>query len=161
MTAASKARTDASAQDAPQIPAGGDASASYRLSAQVGHLMRRANQRHLAIFAQRMPDLTPRQFAALAKLHEEGPASQNQLGRATAMDAATIKGVIDRLAKRELVTTEPSTEDRRRLIVSLTPAGAALFASVAATALEITEETLAPLDAAERRALVALLEKIS
>tara|TARA_B100002003_G_scaffold244932_1_gene271876 strand:- start:1468 stop:1938 length:471 start_codon:yes stop_codon:yes gene_type:complete len=135
--------------------------AGYRLTAQAGHLLRRANQRHLAIFSARMPDLTPRQFAALAKLHEEGPASQNQLGRATSMDAATIKGVIDRLAKRGLVATEPSREDRRRLIVSLTEAGATLFLQVAPVALEITEETLAPLDPEERRLLTALLDRIS
>ncbi|MDF2234700.1 MarR family transcriptional regulator [Albimonas sp. CAU 1670] len=138
-----------------------DAAGAYRLTSQAGHLLRRANQRHLAIFAARMPELTPRQFAALAKLHEEGPASQNQLGRATSMDAATIKGVIDRLAKRALVRTEPSLEDRRRLIVSLTEEGAALFAQVAPVALEITQETLAPLDPEERRVLVALLDRIS
>ena len=47
-----------------------DAAGAYRLTSQAGHLLRRANQRHLAIFAARMPELTPRQFAALAKLHD-------------------------------------------------------------------------------------------
>ena len=167
MNAASKTQATASAAKAAAETAaktsGGqdDGASGYRLTAQVGHLLRRANQRHLAIFAARMPELTPRQFAALAKLHEEGPSSQNQLGRATAMDAATIKGVIDRLAKRDLVATAPSEEDRRRLIVSLTEAGQALFDDHAPTALQITEETLSPLSAAERRTLIALLEKIS
>ena len=133
----------------------------YVLERQVGFVMRRAVQRHIAIFSSLIPELTPTQFAALAKLHEEGPASQNQLGRATSMDAATIKGVIDRLAKRGLVATEPSREDRRRLIVSLTEAGATLFLQVAPVALEITEETLAPLDPEERRLLTALLDRIS
>ena len=43
------------------------------------------------------------------------------------MDAATIKGVVGRLVNRRLVTTAPSAEDRRRLIVDLTPEGRALF----------------------------------
>ncbi|SFH61165.1 MarR family winged helix-turn-helix transcriptional regulator [Albimonas pacifica] len=161
MTAAGDATTGKG--PAGEDPQGADPrdGTGYRLTAQAGHLLRRANQRHLAIFSARMPDLTPRQFAALAKLDEEGPASQNQLGRATSMDAATIKGVIDRLARRGLVATEPSQEDRRRLIVSLTEAGAELFARAAPVALEITEETLAPLAPEERRLLTALLDRIS
>lgn len=147
------------------VPEGAASAASpaddYRLEGHVGHLLRRANQRHLALFAAAIPELTPRQFAALAKLHQEGPASQNQLGRATAMDAATVKGVIDRLAKRGLVATAASEEDRRRLIVSLTEKGRAMFADLAARAFEVTEATLAPLDAADRRRLIDLLSRIA
>ena len=99
----------------------------YRLDDQVGFLLRRVNQRHLAVFAAVIPEVTTTQLAALAKLAELGPMSQNQLGRATAMDAATIKGVVGRLVTRRLVTTVPSEEDRRRLIVDLTPEGRALF----------------------------------
>ena len=74
-----------------------DRGSDYMLDEQVGFLLRRVSQRHLGIFAERIPDLTATQFAALAKLCEVGPVSQNELGRRTAMDAATIKGVIDRL----------------------------------------------------------------
>ena len=49
--------------------------------------------------------------------------SQNELGRATAMDAATIKGVVDRLVKRDVVFTSASTKDKRRLLVDLTDTG--------------------------------------
>ena len=77
-----------------------------------------------------IPEVTTTQLAAMARLAELGPMSQNQLGRVTAMDAATIKGVVGRLVTRRLVTTVPSEEDRRRLIVDLTPEGRALFASL-------------------------------
>ena len=70
----------------------------YRLDEQVGFVLRQAQQRHTTLFSELMiEDLTPTQWAALAKLAERGPQSQNQLGRLTAMDAATIKGVIERL----------------------------------------------------------------
>ena len=49
-------------------------------------------------------DLTPTQWAALAKLRELGDCSQNHLGRLTAMDAATIKEVVDRLTVRGFTT---------------------------------------------------------
>lgn len=134
--------------------------ASYRLDEQVGFLMRRASQRHLSIFAQQMPQLTATQFAALAKLCELGPTSQNALGRATSMDAATIKGVADRLRARNLVTAEPDPEDRRRHYLIATDEGRALYEAVAPNARQITEETLAPLTDKERSLLLQMLAKL-
>ena len=132
----------------------------YVLDAQVGFLLRRATQRHLAIFAAHIPGLTPTQFAALSKLVALGPTSQNALGRATAMDAATIKGVVDRLRQKGLVDNLPMGDDKRRIVLAATHEGAATFAQVRRAALRITEETLAPLDAEERGLLVELLRKI-
>ena len=86
----------------------------YRLEDQVGFYLRRAGQRHAAIFAGHMADeLTPTQWAALVKLAEHHSVSQNLLGRETAMDAATIKGVVDRLSKRGFVATSPDPEASR------------------------------------------------
>lgn len=137
------------------------AAAAYRLDDQVGFLLRRATQRHLALFAAAIPDLTPRQFAALARLHELGPMSQNLLGRATAMDAATVKGVADRLAARGLVALAPDPADRRRLTVALTEAGRARFEEAAEAALAISARTLAPLPEAGRATLLALLRSLA
>ena len=134
--------------------------ADYRLDEQVGFLLRRATQRHLAIFAQGIPELTPTQFAALAKLAELGPLSQNRLGRETAMDAATIKGVTDRLAERGLVESRSDPADRRLRMIALTEEGGALFRRLARQALAISVETLAPLTGPERARLLALLEKL-
>lgn len=133
----------------------------YRLDVQVGHLLRRAQQRHLALFAGVIPDLTTTQFAALYRLAEQGPLSQNQLGRVTAMDGATIKGVVGRLVARGLVTTTPDAGDRRRLVVAATPEGRALCERLVPMAEEATRLTLEPLDAAEREALLALLAKLT
>ena len=75
----------------------------YVLDNQAGFLMRVAMQRHTSIFTSRMVEgLTQTQFAALAKLYEVGPCSQNHLGRLIYLDAATIKGVVDRLARPRL-----------------------------------------------------------
>src|SRR4029450_2342958 len=97
---------------------------AYVLDEQIGFILRQVSQRHAMISARDIGiDLTPTQWAALAKLQETGPCSQNQLGRLTAMDVATIKGVIDRLTARGLTETSPDPEDGRRLLVSLTKAG--------------------------------------
>ncbi len=134
----------------------------YVLEQQVGHLLRRANQRHTALFARHFAafDLTPLQFAVLMKLQAAGPLSQNHLGRLTAMDPNTAQGVILRLQRRRLVMRQPSPEDRRRKLLSLTDAGAALAGRLKEEGRAISEATLAPLTARERRQLLALLAKL-
>jgi MarR family transcriptional regulator, lower aerobic nicotinate degradation pathway regulator len=134
---------------------------AYVLEEQIGFILRQVWQRHATIFGREIGvNLTPTQWAALAKLTETGPCSQNHLGRLTAMDVATIKGVIDRLTARGLTETSADPEDGRRLLVSLTRAGQQLAEKVAPTALAITRETLGPLDAREREMLVGLLSKL-
>ena len=134
---------------------------AYVLDEQIGFILRQVWQRHAMIFARDIGiNLTPTQWAALAKLQETGPCSQNLLGRLTAMDVATIKGVIDRLTARGLTETSPDPEDGRRLLVSLTRAGQQLAEKAATNALAISRETLAPLDAREREALMELLSKL-
>ena len=131
---------------------------SYILDEQIGFILRQVWQRHAAIFAREIGiNLTPTQWAALAKLTETGPCSQNQLGRLTAMDVATIKGVIDRLTARGLTETSSDPDDGRRLLVSLTRAGQQFAEKATPNALAISRETLAPLDPKEREAFVALL----
>jgi MarR family transcriptional regulator, lower aerobic nicotinate degradation pathway regulator len=133
----------------------------YILDEQIGFILRQVWQRHATIFAKEIGiNLTPTQWAAVSKLAETGPCSQNQLGRLTAMDVATIKGVIDRLTARGLTETSPDPEDGRRLLVSLTRAGQQVAEKAAPNALTITRETLAPLDARERETLISLLSKL-
>ncbi len=134
----------------------------YRLEDQVGFYLRRASQRHAAIFAGQMSDdLTPTQWAALVKLAELRALSQNLLGRETSMDAATIKGVVDRLCKRGLIATAPDPDDGRRMLVSITPEGLAAVKRGVKHAAGITAETLGPLDPDEQRNLLDLLRRIA
>ena len=133
----------------------------YRLQDQIGFVLRKAHQRHLAIFASRIADLTPPQFAALAKLADVGETSQNQLGSLIAMDAATVKGVIDRLKARGLVDLTKHYADKRRLMVSLTTEGRVTVDRLVPLAQQITAETLAPLSRKEAATLLKLLSRIA
>ncbi len=133
----------------------------YAVEAQIGHLLRRAHQRHCANFAESMPDdLTPQQFAALAMIGQLGTVSQNELGRRTAMDPATIQGVVKRLGGRKLVKSGPDTADRRRHVWQLTAAGKRILNRIVPAAADISAATLEPLTASERRNLLKLLIKI-
>ena len=133
----------------------------YALDDQVGYVLRRVTQRHLAIFSQAIPEVTTRQFAVLARLAELGPQSQSHLGRAAAMDAATIKGVVDRLVRQGLVATTADPDDRRRLTVALSEAGQSLYRRTFAAALQVSRQTLEPLNAAEQTLLLGLLARLA
>ena len=133
----------------------------YVMEDQVGFLMRVAMQRHTGIFTSRMVgDLTQTQFAAVAKLFEVGRCSQNHLGRLIYLDAATIKGVVDRLRIRKLVTVQSNPKDRRRSIIALTRTGRRVAGQAIAIAHQITADTLAPLSRVEQRRVVRLLQKM-
>lgn len=133
----------------------------YVLDEQVGFVLRQVYQRHAALFMSVVgEDLTTTQWAALSRLHQNGPCSQNLLGRHTAMDASTIKGVIDRLQVRGLVERLPDPEDGRRLLVQLTEAGREVVVRTLPLAQLVTEQTLAPLNLEERQALLVCLAKL-
>lgn len=133
----------------------------YRLEEQVGFVLRQVQQRHATIFAAAFrDDLTPMQWAALAKLAEMGECSQNLLGRLVSMDVATAKGVVDRLVRRGLAQLQADPDDRRRVLVRPTPEGMRTYEEGAAKALRISDDTLAPLRASERDTLMTLLRRI-
>ncbi len=142
--------------DAPDI----SRETAYWLDAQVGFILRRASQRHLSIFSEGINGLTPTQFAVLAKLSETGALSQNALGRITAMDAATIKGVVDRLVVRKLLKTHRDLHDKRRMIIDLSASGRALYLANKTKAAEITARTLSPLSKAEQALFLDLLARL-
>lgn len=135
----------------------------YRVEAQIGHLLRRAHQRASAIFQSHMASeqITPTQFAALAKLKDEGELSQNYLGRLTAMDPATIQGVTRRLMDRGLLQARPDKEDKRRMLLCLTDSGEKLITSLIQRGIDVSGETLAPLTSEEQVTIIRLLDKLS
>jgi DNA-binding MarR family transcriptional regulator len=138
------------------------ANGNYVLDDQIGFVLRQAQQRHTTLFAAEMIEgLTPTQWAALAKLRECGACSQNHLGRLTAMDAATIKGVIDRLSARGFTLARADPADARRLLVELTGKGAELYERAVPIAQAITEKTLEKLAEEERATVMGLLRRLT
>lgn len=134
----------------------------YVLEAQVGFLLRKAQQRATEQFNTVMGGfgVTPTQFAALAKLLEFGATSQNQLGRLTAMDPATIFSVVGRLAKRGWVVQVADMHDARLVNVSLTAAGELAARQMIQLAPTVSHKTLAPLTTAEAKLLLNLIRKL-
>src|ERR1700722_10544117 len=130
----------AASPKAARRPAADAADETYRLEMQIGFVLRRAHQRHGAIFAECIDELglTPTQFSALTKIRDEGSVSQGQLGRLTSMDPTNILGVVQRLTQRGLVSRRPDPDDARSTLLTLTPAGQNLVALALGRAREAT-----------------------
>jgi MarR family transcriptional regulator, lower aerobic nicotinate degradation pathway regulator len=139
-----------------------DASVHYVLEDQVGFLLRKAQQRATEHFNAVMGDfgVTPTQFAVMAKLDELGPISQNQLGRLTAMDPATIFSVVGRLARRGWVAQSADPMDARLVMVALTGTGRAMACQMKLVAAEVSAATLAPLTPDEARIFLSLISRL-
>lgn len=152
MTKGVVVKIDRSNEDAPD---------AYRLDDQVGYILRLASQRHSAIFQQHaVHGLTPTQFSVMIRLAECPNCSQNRLGRLTGMDVATIKGVVDRLRLKGFLILTPDPDDKRRTLISLSKKGADAIDQLRAMGHRVTQETLAPLTAAERKTFLRLLSKL-
>lgn len=136
-------------------------SENYDFTEQVGYLLRRAYQRHLAIFQDNTAEqLTSVQFSTLCALKRLGPSSQAELVTATAVDQATIRGIIGRLKDRNLIMLRKDAVDARKVIVVISDLGLKVLDQMIPRALVISELTVAELNAAERVALTFILRKI-
>lgn len=139
-----------------------EAAPPYVLEKQIGHLLRRAHQRASTIFAELIGEdrLTPLQYAALVKVHDCGSVTQNHLGRLTAMDPATIRGVVRRLRDRGLIAPQADLAHRRRIVWRLAAAGEAVVARTVPRGRRISAQTLEPLSPEEQSVFLSLLKRL-
>ncbi|MEY7973865.1 MarR family winged helix-turn-helix transcriptional regulator [Saccharomonospora xinjiangensis] len=96
-------------------------------------------------------------YRLLAALAEEGPASQNTLGRRCGIHASDLVATINELAEDGYVRRDPDPTDRRRNVVTLTAEGRRRLRRLDATVRRIQDRVLAPLSAEERSLLSRLL----
>ncbi len=126
-----------------------------------GHLIRRAEQRHVAAWQAHSPDMTNVQFAALAVISRRPGASQRELGDELDLDRSTIADLVPRLELSGLIERKPSTVDRRRFELSVTPTGRAAIERMRPIVLQIEAELFGGLAAEDlasfRRFLQSML----
>lgn len=128
-----------------------------------GHLARRFQQIAVAIFHAEVDrlghDLTPVQYAALARIAGVPGIDQTTLAGLIAYDRTTIMGVVDRLARKGLVTREPHERDRRAHALHVTPAGAATLESIEPAVDAAQKLILSGLSETESEQFLRLLRK--
>ncbi|BAJ26054.1 MULTISPECIES: MarR family transcriptional regulator [Kitasatospora] len=96
-------------------------------------------------------------FAVLVALAETGPASQAELSRRTGVYRSDMVAVLNELADAGHLVRDPDPVDRRRNVITLTPAGRAHLHRLDALVTAAQQDLLAPLAPAERAELTRLL----
>lgn len=103
------------------------------------------------------------EFDVLAALRRSGPPytlSPKDLVASTMVSSAAMTNRVDRLLQRELVTRESDRDNRRRVLISLTPEGLELVDRVVGGHVANERVLLAGLDASEREQLSRLLSRL-
>lgn len=139
-----------------------DMTQSIDLAATPGHLIRRAQQIAVAIFAEHLSvaDITPVQFAILNALLDSPGIDQVSLAKRVAFDPATSGSVIGRLEAKGWVVRQADPTDRRRKLLVVTPQGMQAMASIQADVARVQAQILSPLPQADQALFVNLLSRL-
>ena len=108
-------------------------------------------------------DLSPTMAAALATIDCHGPLTPSELAAREQIQRPTATRVLARLEEAGLVARTPDPADRRSSLVSATPAGHALLASVRARKdlyLADRLDRLSPEDLAALERAAGILERL-
>jgi DNA-binding MarR family transcriptional regulator len=104
------------------------------------------------------------QLLCLQHLREFGPLTSGALAKAMALSPPTITGILDRLELRGLLNRERRPEDKRRVLVGLTPAGRNLANAAPSSLEKQLGRALSGLSRSERAAIheaIAQLERMT
>jgi DNA-binding MarR family transcriptional regulator len=105
--------------------------------------------------------LNPQHHAVLSLLEEGSCRQQGTLADRLGYDKSLMVGLLDDLEERGLILRKRDPDDRRRHLVSLTPAGKEALGELRAILKQVEKEFFAPLDANERRTLHELLLQLA
>lgn len=106
--------------------------------------------------------LTLSQFNVLTVLHRaDQPLTMTTIGDAVAVRLGNLTGVVDTLVKRGLVSRRRNPQDRRSLLVTLSPEGARFLADFLPDHWSYLQTLFSELTTAERRDLLQLLDKLA
>jgi DNA-binding MarR family transcriptional regulator len=102
-------------------------------------------------------------YDVLATLRRAGPPYElaaGELVRQTMVTTGAITNRIDRLEERGLLERRPTADDRRKVIVRLTPSGLQLVDEVVSTHMDAEREILSVLSPRQQEEMARLLRRV-
>ncbi len=131
------------------------------LAGRLSFLLGRLYMRALDLETRKLETLgvAVKQHAVLALLADEGPMTQQGLGRRLGIDRTTVVAVVDHLEQADLVERRRSPADRRAYLLTLTPDGVRAGEQGRDLVSEAESELLGALNEDERRSLTELLAR--
>lgn len=106
-------------------------------------------------------DLTPSQLLVMQHVSEEGKALPSAIAKAVRLKQATVTVLVNKLEDTGLVRRRRDTEDRRRVWVELTEAGAAALAGSPDLLQDRFGKGFDVLDDWEQLMIVTTLERVA
>ena len=145
------------------VKSGKQARRSGTLAESPSHLMHRALQLALDIYAEELGSGGPtqRQFAVMEAVSVKEGLTQTDLVKATGIDRSTLADLVARMTARGLLTRERSTLDARAKAVRLSPEGQALLESARPKVEAADRRVMALLPKAKRDGFLELLSELS
>ena len=134
---------------------------SPRILVHTGSLIRRAQQRHVAIWMREVStDVTSVQYAVLLVLEQRPGVSQRELGDELDLDRSTIAELAARMVRNGLVERISDPQDKRRNTLFLTTTGRELLAELKPRVGNVERVLTQQLSATERDTLRQLIERL-
>lgn len=131
-----------------------------QVEAQVALLLRLADRNRRS--SGRLTETLERSaYLVLRLLDTTGPAGVNEIADHLRLDASTVTRQVVAMEAAGLVTRERDALDRRRCVVTQTPAGVDALARTRAVRAEVYAEVLAGWSAADRDLLAGLLARLN
>jgi MarR family transcriptional regulator, lower aerobic nicotinate degradation pathway regulator len=132
------------------------------LDTTIGHLLRRAQQVHTALWAREFNgDLTGPQYALLSALTQQASIDQRTAGRLASLDKSTAADVIARLQRNGWLGRDRDPSDGRRYLLSLTPPARAALQQITPRAADVQRQLLEPLGPDDREWFVPALARVA
>jgi DNA-binding MarR family transcriptional regulator len=127
----------------------------YRLAYTSNLVSEAVARTYKALFGLTIPE-----WRLVAHVAERGGATQQEVVVRSRMDKVTVSRAAIALTRRGLISRQPHASDRRSQVMMLTAAGERLYGEIAPKALELEASIFGGFAPAERRALLAVLDRI-